>query len=83
MEFYVKVEPDSDSFSIKKGSMLRVELTEPAENGRANAELIREMKGILGKKPAIVSGHKSSRKKLKANVNEEEFEERIEDFLGD
>jgi uncharacterized protein YggU (UPF0235/DUF167 family) len=83
MEFYIKVEVSSDNFSLEKGSMLRVGLTEPAENGRANAQLIREMSDILDVKPAIVSGHRSCRKKLKVDTTEEEFENKIEDFLGD
>ncbi len=83
MDFYVKVEPNSTNFSIEKGSMLRVELEQPSENGRANTELIRGLEGILGQKPAIVSGHRSRRKKLRVDISEKEYEERLYSFLDD
>ena len=78
-KFYVKVETDSDSFKVKEGSITKVFLTEPAENGRANAELIRELAEILDQKPAIISGHKSTRKKLKADISEEKLERKLEE----
>lgn len=79
-ELYVKVETECNDFELEESSsMYRVCLTEPAENGRANAELVRELENILGKQPAIISGHKSSRKKLKVNISEEELERKIED----
>ena len=81
VEFYVKVEPDSDKFKIEEGSITKVFLTEPAENGRANAELISKLTEILGQKPAIISGHHSKRKKLKADISEEELEEKLEEVF--
>jgi len=76
-EFYVKVETDSDQFEIEEGSITKVFLTEKAENGRANAELVRKFANILGQKPAIISGHHSRRKKLKVDISEEELEEKL------
>jgi len=76
-EFYVKVVPDADCFKIEQDSITKVFLTEPAENGRANAELVREMTEVLGQKPAIVSGHHSKRKKLKVDISGEELEEKM------
>jgi len=80
-EFYVKVETDSDEFSIEENSIIKVFLTERAEKGRANAELIRGLKEILGQKPAIVSGHHSLRKKLRVDVSEEELEEKLKEKI--
>jgi uncharacterized protein YggU (UPF0235/DUF167 family) len=77
-DFYVKVKTEADSFRIEQGDILKVYLTEPAENGRANAQLVRNLTSILGEKPAIVSGHKSSRKKLRADISEEELDTEIE-----
>ncbi|QGA79919.1 DUF167 domain-containing protein [Candidatus Nanohalobium constans] len=79
-EFYVKVEPGSESFSVEQAYITKVSLTEPAENGRANAELIRELESILGEKPAIISGHRSRRKKLKVDISEEKVEEKLRSF---
>jgi uncharacterized protein (TIGR00251 family) len=75
--FYVKVQPDSEEFRLEEGSILRAYLTQPAENGRANSELVRKLEQILGQKPAIISGHKSSRKKLKVDMQEENLEEKV------
>lgn len=79
-EFYVKVETDSDSFSIEKGSITKIFLTEPAENNRANTELVSEMEDILGQKLAIISGHHSTRKKLKVDIPEKEMKRKLEKF---
>lgn len=80
-EFYVKVKPDSKEFNIEEGSITKVFLTEPAENGRANAELVGELERILGQKPAIVSGHHSGRKKLKLDISEEELRRKMEEVF--
>ena len=77
-EFCVKVETECYEFYIEDRSITEVGLTEVAENGRANAELVRELTGILGQKPAVVSGHHSSRKKLKINMSEEKVDEKLE-----
>ncbi|MFB6099819.1 MAG: DUF167 domain-containing protein [Candidatus Nanohalobium sp.] len=79
-EFYVKVEPGSGEFRMEDGSIPRVYLTEPAENGRANSELISKLSEVLGQKPGIVSGHHSRRKKLKVDIPEEKVEEILRDF---
>ena len=79
-EFYVKVETDSEQFQIKnKGAITNVSLTEKAENGRANAELVKHMEKILDQKPAIISGHHSRRKKLKVDISEKELERKLEE----
>lgn len=81
-EFYVKVSPGKESFSVERGSYPRVMLTEEAENGRANAELTSKLAEVLGEKPGIVSGHKSRRKKLKIDLEQEELEQRLEEMYG-
>jgi uncharacterized protein (TIGR00251 family) len=78
-EIYVKVEPDSDEFKIEKGSMPKIYLEQPAENGRANAELVRKIEQITGENVGIVSGHKSRRKKLSIESPEKEFREKLEE----
>jgi uncharacterized protein YggU (UPF0235/DUF167 family) len=77
VSFYVKVQPDSEEFRLEKGSILQAYLNQPAENGMANSELVRKLEQILGQKPAIISGHKSSRKKLKVDMQEEKLEEEL------
>lgn len=74
----VKVETGADSFEVETGYMLQVKLTEPPENGRANAELTRKLGEILGKQPGIIKGHSSQRKKLKVDMPEEKVEEKLE-----
>lgn len=79
-EFYVKVEAGCKEFELEKtGSMYFVSLTEPSENGRANAELVSKLENILEKRPAIISGHRSSRKKLKVDISEEELRRKMEE----
>lgn len=73
MEIYVKVNPGSDEFRIEKKSFYEISLEQPAENGRANAELVERLQQILGVKTGIISGHQSRRKKIKADISEKEF----------
>ena len=79
-EFYVRVRPDSDEFDVEEDIITEVSLTQPAENGRANAELIEKLSGVLGEKTALVSGHRSGRKKLKVDMPEEEVREKLRNF---
>lgn len=72
-QFYVKVKTEQESFGIDMSSTYpTIHLTAPAEQGRANAELVRQLGSILGKKPAIVSGHTSGRKKLAVDLPRDE-----------
>jgi uncharacterized protein (TIGR00251 family) len=75
--FYVKVETSSSEFEIKEDSLPKIKLTQPAENNKANSELVSRLENILGQKPAIISGHKSSRKKIKVDVPEKEVESKL------
>lgn len=77
-EFDVKVETGADEFEVENGYMVNVKLTEEPEQGRANAELVRELSSILGKKPGIIKGHSSRRKKLKVDMAEEKLNKKLE-----
>ena len=60
----VTVVPKSSKFQIiKRDGRIRICITSPAEDNKANIELIKELKK-LGCQAAIVSGRKSRRKKL-------------------
>ncbi|MFB6292232.1 MAG: DUF167 domain-containing protein [Candidatus Nanohaloarchaea archaeon] len=78
-KIYVKVEPGSEEFSVEtEGMFPRVHLTEEAENGRANSELLDRLEGILGQKPGIISGHRSRRKQVKVDLPKEEIMQKLE-----
>lgn len=76
-EIYVKVEPDSSEFRIKKGSIPKIYLEQPAENNQANTELVRKLEEITGERVGIVSGHKSRRKKLSVDSSKKEFKQKL------
>ncbi len=73
MDTYIKVEPGCQEFSVEEGDFPVFRLESPAENGRANAELVERIEQITGVRPAIVSGHRSRRKKIRMDIEEEEF----------
>ena len=77
-EFYVKVKPDQEKYSVEDGSFPTFYLESKAENGRANLELLHRLEEILGERPGIISGHQSRRKKLKTDLPEEKVERKIE-----
>ena len=80
-EFYVKVETECDEFGIDcSGSIMKVYLRSPAENGRANSELLNRLSEILGVKVGILSGHTSRRKKLVADIEKDEIERLCGDY---
>ncbi len=76
-DIYVKVETGSSEFRVENGLYPRVYLTEEAENGRANAELVKRLAEILGKRPGIVSGQTSSRKKLAVDLPEDDIRRKL------
>lgn len=62
MLIITKVKTNSEKFEIAiKGGILHISLTEPAENNRANIELVREMTRKFGS-CRIVRGTKSKTK---------------------
>jgi len=80
-QIYFKVKPGSEEFKISEGHILEVEVTEVAENGRANTELLRKLEEITGEKPGIVSGHSSRRKKLVFDQKEDAIREKISKYI--
>lgn len=77
-EFYIKVKPDSNEFRVEEGSFPEFYLESKAENGKANSELLSKLENILGQRPGIVSGHKSSRKKIKVDLSRDEVDRKLE-----
>ena len=70
----VTVVPNSRSFSLTlKGNRLKISLKSPAENNRANIELVKELSKLLGKPIRIISGQTSRRKKLSIDIEETEW----------
>ena len=78
-EINVKVETGQDEFRIENSHIVKAKLTQEPENGKANAELVKELSNILGQKPGIIKGHRSRRKKLKVDMSEEKVEEKLEE----
>lgn len=55
----VRVKPNSKSFALlRKGNRLVLEVTSPPKEGKANVEIVRELKRMLGKDVEIVKGFK-------------------------
>ncbi|MFB6180412.1 MAG: DUF167 family protein [Candidatus Nanohalobium sp.] len=76
-ETYVKVRPGAESFKVEMKTYPLIYLENEAENGRANKELLDRIQRITGERPAIISGHKSRRKKLKIQQTVEEFKKEL------
>lgn len=81
-EVYVKVRPGCEEFSVEFGDFPLFFLESEASQGRANSELLRRVEEITGERPAIVSGHRSRRKKLKVDIDKQEFEKRLKSYDG-
>ncbi len=57
--------PNAKRFEIRFGNgLLKARVRAPAEGGRANDELVRELSKILGSKVLIAKGLKSRDKKV-------------------
>jgi len=56
----------------EKDEVLLVETKNKAQNGKANLEILKEMKRLLKTKVEIVSGFKSKEKLLKLNLSKQE-----------
>ncbi|MFB6174484.1 MAG: hypothetical protein ABEJ87_00735 [Candidatus Nanohalobium sp.] len=81
-EVYVKVRPECEEFSVELGDFPLFFLESEASRGRANSELVRRVEEITGERPAIISGHRSRRKKLKLDMDKQEFEKRLKNYDG-
>jgi uncharacterized protein (TIGR00251 family) len=74
------VVPNSREFSAAldpKTGRIKVRVTERAERGRANAELVKGLSRLLSCDVAIVSGLASKRKVLQVSIDEAEVRKRI------
>jgi len=80
-EIYVKVRPETQ-FEVEMKTYPVIGLESKAEHGKANSELLRRLKEITGEKPAIISGHKSRRKKLKIDQDKNSFKEKLKEYDG-
>lgn len=70
----VSVVPNSPRFSVGyKNGRLKVALTSEPEKNRANIELIQGLTKLLGKQVRIISGLTSKRKKLAADISQDEW----------
>lgn len=71
----MKVNTGCSSFGVDTSkSMLRINLVSDPVNGRANSELVSRLSEILGCNVGILSGHKSRRKKLVADIDKNKVE---------
>lgn len=77
VQIYFKLKPGEKNFEVEDGKMPEVSLTVEAENGRANTRLIEKLEQITDERPGIISGHKSRRKKLVFDQDEEKVREKI------
>lgn len=79
--FYVKVTPDAERFTVDtSGAYPRVTVTAPADQGRANTELVSRLSSLLDTPVRIVSGHRSRRKELAADMPEEDVMAALSSF---
>jgi uncharacterized protein (TIGR00251 family) len=74
------VAPNSRAFSAEFDSaskVLKVRLTEPAEKGKANLELVKGLSKLLGCGVSILRGHTGRRKLLRVGLDEAEVAGRL------
>ncbi len=70
----ISVAPNSRRFAVSvKDGKVRISLTSPPENNRANIELIRELSKATGSGVRILSGATSKRKRIEIGLSEEEW----------
>jgi len=74
MQLEVTVVPKSGSFRVEqKEGRIKVHLKGAPEANKANIELIKEMRRLLGAGVRIVSGFSSRRKVLEVQLTEQEW----------
>lgn len=78
-EIYVKVRPGTE-FQIEMKDFPVIGLEAEAEQAKANSELLRRLEEITGERPAIISGHRSRRKKLKIEQDKEDFRRKMREY---
>lgn len=61
----VRVKAGSGSFSIvSEGGQITIRTRSPAENNRANQEIVKELSRLFGKEARILKGLKSNKKEI-------------------
>ena len=68
------VVPNSREFAVEfdpASKTLKVRLTEPAEKGKANLELVRRLSRLFRAEVAILRGHSGKRKVLQVGLDAE------------
>lgn len=79
-ELYIKIKPDSEELDVDTSDhIMEIKLTEKAENQRANTQLLELIEQKTGKEASIKKGHRSRRKKIRTELSEEKFREKIEE----
>lgn len=75
----VKVVPCSRKFCLQPGSdgSIRVKLTEPPEDGRANRELAKRLSAEFNCSARIVKGHLNKNKEVELGLSLEGFKKRL------
>ena len=70
----ISVVPKSGRFKIsEKEGKIKLYLKSPAEENKANLEIIKEFEKLFGKPVRIISGLKSKKKKIELPVTEDEW----------
>jgi len=80
MDIVAIVAPNSRGFAAELDSaskMLKVRLTQPAEKGKANLELVKGLSKLLGCEVAILKGQTGRRKLLRVGLDEAEVARRL------
>ncbi|GEM_PF-1311610 len=73
MEVNVKVHPRSRGIKVICGDVMDVYLTEPAEDNRANIQLLDVLKREFGCDARLIRGYKSKRKMVSLDLSEGDF----------
>ncbi len=72
MQLNIRVVPNAKRFSVKvTGDEVRIYLKEKAEDGKANLELVKSLKRLLGVEVQLLRGQKSRVKIIGVNADEE------------
>ncbi|MBI5223452.1 DUF167 domain-containing protein [Candidatus Micrarchaeota archaeon] len=78
MKIEVRVTPNSKKVRIlREEGYLKINLKSPAQNNRANRELLDLLSDFFGASVILLSGHLSKRKKLEVAIQEDVFLARL------
>lgn len=78
MKIGIRVVPNSKTFLLRENSEgLKIYLTSKAEKGKANLELVKELRKRLRREISIISGLKNRKKVIEIEGEKEEVLEAI------